>query len=80
MMNVQCAPEMNETEMDLATKLEQQVKRRTGGMLRHLKIDVCGSEVILTGHAASYYAKQLATHAVLSLATHATVTNDLEVF
>jgi hypothetical protein len=75
-----CAPEMNETEFELATKLEQQVKRRTGGMLRNLKVDVLGSEVVLTGHAASYYAKQLATHAVLSMATHATVTNDLEVF
>lgn len=75
-----CAPEMNETELELASQLEQQVKRRTGGMLRNLKIDVLGSEVILTGHAASYYAKQLATHAVMALAAHATVTNDLEVF
>jgi hypothetical protein len=77
MSNAQCELGL---EADLIQKIEQQVRRRTGGMVRNLKVEVLGSEVVLTGHAVSYYAKQLATHAVLALADRATVTNDIEVF
>ncbi|MBS0261268.1 MAG: BON domain-containing protein [Planctomycetes bacterium] len=63
----------------LATSIESVVREKTNGMVRELRVTVIPGEVVLTGRAASYYAKQLATHAALSFCDELTLTNDLEV-
>lgn len=64
----------------LAEHVERLVRQRTGGLIRNLKVAVLSGEVLLTGRASTYYAKQLATHAALDACDHLTLTNDIEVF
>jgi len=64
----------------LSEHIERLVRQRTSGLIRDLKIDVLPGEILLTGRAATYYAKQLATHAALDACEHLTLTNDIEVF
>lgn len=64
----------------LSEHIERLVRQRTSGLIRDLKIDVLPGEILLTGRASTYYAKQLATHAALDACEHLTLTNDIEVF
>lgn len=64
----------------LAEQIERLVRQRTAGLVRDLKIEVLPGEILLTGRASTYYAKQLATHAALDACEHLALTNDIEVF
>jgi hypothetical protein len=64
----------------LAERVERLVRQRTGGLVRDLKVAVLPGEILLTGRASTYYAKQLATHAALDALDHFTLTNDIEVY
>lgn len=64
----------------LVEQVERLVRQRTSGLVRDLKISALPGEIILSGRAATYYAKQLATHAALDACDHLTLTNDIEVF
>ncbi|HTI52328.1 MAG TPA: BON domain-containing protein [Planctomycetaceae bacterium] len=68
------------SQQALADRIDRQVRQRTTGLIRDLKIEVLPGEVLLTGRAATYYAKQLATHAALDACDHLTLTNDIEVY
>jgi hypothetical protein len=68
-----------ESQISLQEHVERLVRSRTGGMIRELRVEVLDDEIILTGRTATYYTKQLATHAVLGLLKDATLTNDIEV-
>ena len=63
----------------LREALERVVRSRTGGLVRSLRVDVIDGEIIISGRAMTYYAKQLATHAALSLGEQLTVCNNIEV-
>ena len=60
--------------------LSMEVWSKTSGLIRDLRVNVLAGEVVLTGRAATYYAKQLATHAALDACDDLTLTNDIEVF
>ena len=45
----------------LIERLEHLVRSRTGGRVSELHVEVQGTEVILTGRAATFHIKQLAT-------------------
>jgi len=64
----------------LAARVERLVREKTSGLIRDLRVTVLAGEVVLTGRAATYYAKQLATHAALDACDDLTLTNDIEVF
>jgi hypothetical protein len=68
------------SQQSLAEQIERLVRQRTTGLIRDLKIEVLPGEVLLTGRASTYYAKQLATHAALDACDHLTLTNDIEVY
>ncbi|MSR58790.1 MAG: BON domain-containing protein [Planctomycetaceae bacterium] len=68
------------TEPTIADRVEQLIRQRTTGLVRELKISVLPGEILVTGRAATYYAKQLATHAALEACEHLTLTNDIEVY
>lgn len=59
--------------------LERLVDSRTDGRIRGLHVEVDEDDVVITGHAASYYAKQLATHAILEHVRDCALTNNIEV-
>lgn len=62
-----------------ALRLERLVQGRTGSRIRDLHVEVRDSEVVLTGRANSYYAKQLATHATLGEVAPRALTNAIDV-
>jgi hypothetical protein len=64
---------------ELIERLERLVHSRTGSRIRDLRVEVRGEEVVLTGHAPTYYAKQLATHATLPEVTPRLLTNAIDV-
>lgn len=67
-------------DLNLLERIERLVRQRTTGLIRELKISALPGEIVLSGRATTYYAKQLATHAALEACDHLTLTNDIEVF
>jgi hypothetical protein len=63
----------------LAEKLEHFVYDRTNGMLRNLLVTIHEDEIVLSGSASSYYAKQLATHAIYEAIPDANLNNRIRV-
>ncbi len=76
-MDLQTLPDGIQT---LAVVIERLVREKTSGLIRDLRVSVHSGEIVLTGRAATYYAKQLATHAALDACDDVTLTNDIEVF
>jgi hypothetical protein len=64
----------------LIERLEHLVRSRTGGRVSELRVEVQGTEVILTGRAATFHVKQLATQAALEQLSGETLTNAIEVY
>lgn len=64
---------------DLAARVERIVRCRTGGRIRDLRVEVQGADVIISGVACTYYAKQLATHAALGELDQRKLSNEIEV-
>ena len=76
-MNLQTCTESPQL---VATRIEQFVRNRTGGMIRDLRVEIIEGEVFLSGRTTTYYNKQLATHAALAVLDDVTLTNDIEVY
>jgi osmotically-inducible protein OsmY len=64
---------------DSVRQLEPLVLRRLNGTLRSLKLTIRDAGVVLRGHARTYYAKQLAQHAVMQLTKVRIRANEIEV-
>ncbi len=64
----------------LIGRIERIVQVRTGGRVSELCVQVQGGEVILTGRAATFHIKQLATQAVLEELSGETLTNAIKVY
>lgn len=64
----------------LAECVERVIQERTCGLIRGLQVEILPHEIILTGRAPTYYAKQLATHAAMNvLDSVRLLTNSIEV-
>lgn len=66
-------------DQSFVSRLERLVHGRTGSRIRDLHVEVLDDEVVLTGRASTYYAKQLATHAALGEVFPRTLTNSIDV-
>jgi hypothetical protein len=60
-------------------RLERNVRRRLGANVRNFRLLVHANGLILLGHASTYYAKQLAQHAIMATTQLAIVANEIEV-
>jgi hypothetical protein len=60
-------------------QLETRVQSRLHGRVREFRVVARGGGVILTGYARTYYAKQLAQHAVMEATTLPIVANAIDV-
>lgn len=60
-------------------ELELHLQGRLGGRIRNLRLHQCRSGIVLRGIARTYYAKQLAQHAVLTEARMPILANEIEV-
>lgn len=63
----------------LAEKIEEAVQVRTGGRIRGLQVRVFDREIVISGRVATYYTKQLVTHAAMESSNELLVTNEVEV-
>ena len=61
-------------------QLETHVQARLSGRVRHFRLVVRGCGLVLTGHAPTYYAKQLAQHAVMEATALPIVANEIDVY
>jgi hypothetical protein len=64
---------------DRVTELETVVQSRLAGQVRHFHVVVQNQGLVLRGIARSYYAKQLAQHAIMAATDLPIVANDIEV-
>ena len=67
------------TGESLSDVIARSVRARTNGRIRGLSVEVDDDCVILSGRTSTYYAKQLATHAVLDVFERFRLTNNIEV-
>jgi hypothetical protein len=73
-----------EPVLDLSTledlnRLSEQVARRLSGRVRGLCLALQNGGLVLRGRAATYYAKQLAQHAVMAATAVPILANQIEV-
>lgn len=67
-------------ETENADQLEASVSLRLGGRVRDLRLVIRGDQVIVKGSSRSYYAKQLAQHAVMELTGLKILANEIKVW
>jgi hypothetical protein len=76
-MELQTLPDAQQL---LAARVERMVREKTSGLIRDLRVGVLPGEIVISGRAGTYYAKQLATHAAFEACEDLTLTNDIEVY
>jgi hypothetical protein len=59
--------------------VEARVRSRLAGRVRELRVEACADGLVLEGWTATYYAKQLAQHAVMEVTRLPIVRNGIEV-
>jgi hypothetical protein len=72
-------PSIDLTTANGATELETHIQCRLGGQIRGFRLVVVDGGVILRGRAQTYYAKQLAQHAVMEASGLPILANEIEV-
>ena len=63
----------------LAASIEQAVWRETSGGVRDLRVEVQRSGVLLTGNCSTFYTKQKAQHAAMTVPGGGPLTNRIQV-
>jgi hypothetical protein len=63
----------------LAASIEEAVLRETGHGVRNLSVEISREGVLLRGHCESFYCKQLAQHAAMTVPGGDRLTNWIEV-
>ena len=66
-------------EEELAVRIEQAVWRETGAGVRDLLVEVHRDRVFLWGKCSTFYIKQKAQHAAMSVSGTSQLTNRIEV-
>lgn len=69
-----------ESIASIAERITQSVHNRTGGTILDLRVSVQEGEVLISGRTSTYYNKQIATHAALSLLQDVRLINNIEVY
>ncbi len=72
-------PETVEEAEELAASIEKAVQRETGRQVHNLTVEVDRNGVRLKGHCTTYYCKQLAQHAAMTVPGGDRLTNSIEV-
>jgi hypothetical protein len=62
------------------TRIESHVRARLGGRLRDFRVLPREDGVVLQGNAPTYYAKQLAQHAVMEVTPFRILANEIVVW
>jgi hypothetical protein len=68
-----------ERNRQLAIAIRQRIESRLPGRVRELSVRILERTVVLEGHCATYYTKQLAQHAALGILDDEQLENAIEV-
>jgi len=60
-------------------RVENRIRHQLSGRLREFRLELRGAGVVLRGRARTYYAKQLAQHAVMAATDLPILRNEIEV-
>jgi len=63
----------------LAARIDLAIRRQAAGKIRDLKIEVTEESVVLSGACRTYYSKQLAQHAAMSVSGCPALVNEIVV-
>jgi osmotically-inducible protein OsmY len=63
----------------LAARIKRAIRRRIGGGVQQLEVDVRNNQVVLSGRCSSFYFKQLAQHAAMLMVGGDSLANEIEV-
>ena len=72
-------PGIDPATADGTTELETRVRIRLGGQVSEFRLENVGTGLVLRGRARTYYAKQLAQHAVMEATGLRILANEIEV-
>lgn len=72
----ECNTRFSSEEID---RLERHVHRRLSGRLRGFRVVAFGNRLVLQGRTQTYYAKQLAQHAIMEATKIPIAANEIEV-
>jgi hypothetical protein len=67
------------TKQEEVARLESHLQGRLNGRVRALRLLLRDQGLVLRGQARTYYAKQLAQHAVMEAASYPIQANEIEV-
>ena len=70
---------INTATRETLARIEEHVRNRLSGLLRDFHLVCCDQGLILRGHVHTYYAKQLAQHAVMEASSLPILANEMEV-
>ena len=73
-------PPLESAAAALAKRIEQAIRRGSGGRIHKLRVDVHHGRVLLAGFCSTFYAKQLAQHAAMPLTEGRRLENQIEVW
>lgn len=76
---VDVLPETLEEAEELAASIERAVQRETGRGVDDLTVEISPQGVLLRGRCTTYYTKQLAQHAAMSMPGGDRLINSIEV-
>src|SRR5262245_35718069 len=65
--------------LHLKSELESRVLSRTSRRVRNLRVELQPGRVVLSGHATSYYVKQLAQHGIREILPYVNLENSIAV-
>ena len=79
--NHSVASDVNNTYYNnLSDAIYQRIASRAQGRIHDLNIHIEGKTVVLSGHCATYYSKQLAQHAAQGIMDNEHLENKIQVF
>jgi hypothetical protein len=64
---------------EILEQVERNIRLRTGGTIRELRVVLEENTVVITGRTSTYYNKQLATHALLDAMGDRELRNEIDV-
>ncbi len=67
------------SKIEAIEKVESQVQARLAGRVRNFRVELADHGLVLRGFSESYYAKQLAQHAVMQATPLRIVANEIQV-
>jgi osmotically-inducible protein OsmY len=71
---------MSADQEKLAARIERHIRRQTSDKVRELRVEVTDDRILIKGRCGTFYCKQLAQHAAMTLAGQESLVNQIDVW